>query len=314
MSYRGRFAPSPTGGLHWGNLLVAFCVWARAYRAGGISILRMEDIDQPRILNGAHEEILSDLSYLNLHFDEGPQVGGPYEPYVQQQGLYFYEQAAATLRQQGRVFGCTCSRKDLQNIASAPHQGEETLIYPGICSAANHSLEQGAVDVAWRFRVAPGEIIFEDIIAGLQKQNVRDAVGDFVIKRKDGLWAYHLAVVVDDIRQGVTEVVRGRDLLSSTARQIQLYHALGAQPPDYVHVPLWVDADGQRLSKRRGDGVHTIGQLRREGVSPEKILGIVGHAIGICGATESLSAANLADRLEDDVLRQQHIIQSLTSI
>ena len=310
MSYRGRFAPSPTGGLHWGNLLVAFCVWSRAYRAGGVSLLRMEDIDQPRVLNGAYEEILADLNYLNLNFDEGPEVGGPFPPYVQQQGLHLYAQAAEQLIAQGRVFGCTCSRKDLQNIASAPHQGDDTLIYPGTCSDKNHLLRQGSVDVAWRFRVTSGDTIFEDVLAGLQTERVSQEVGDFVIKRKDGLWAYHLAVVVDDIRQGITEVVRGRDLLSSTARQIQLYEALGARPPKYLHVPLWVDADGERLSKRRGERTETIGRLRRAGVSPEKILGVVGQALGICSAHESLTAENLADRLECHVLDQHRVVQS----
>jgi glutamyl-tRNA synthetase len=310
VSYRGRFAPSPTGGLHWGNLLVAFCVWARAYRAGGVSILRMEDIDQPRVLEGAHDEILADLNYLNLIFDEGPQVGGPYPPYVQQQGLHLYDEAAEHLRAQGRVFACTCSRKDLQNVASAPHQGEETVIYPGTCRDKEYALVNSSADVAWRFRVNPGQTTFKDVLAGTQIENVSKEVGDFVIKRKDGLWAYHLAVVVDDIRQGVTEVVRGRDLLSSTARQLQLYEALGAQAPLYVHIPLWLDDTGHRLSKRRGDDIQTIGRLRRAGVSPEKILGVVGQALDLCAPGESLAAINLADRLENHVLQRHSVTQN----
>ena len=140
MSYVGRFAPSPTGGLHWGNLLVAFCSWARAYRAGGKCILRIEDIDTPRVLPDSQQEIIDDLTYLGLIFDEGPTQGGPNGSYLQSECLTFYEHAAAQLKEQNRVFACVCSRKELQSIASAPHPGEEGPPYPGICRHKNYEL------------------------------------------------------------------------------------------------------------------------------------------------------------------------------
>ena len=307
MSYVGRFAPSPTGGLHWGNLLVAFCSWARAYRAGGKCILRIEDIDTPRVLPHSQQEIIDDLNYLGLNFNEGPVQGGPHGSYLQSECLPFYEVAAARLKAQNRLFACVCSRKELQSIASAPHPGEEGPPYPGICREKSYDLMSEKPPVAWRFKVDSGEVQFLDIIAGVICENVKESVGDFVIKRKDGLWAYHLAVVVDDIRQGVTEIVRGRDLLSSTARQIQLYRALGATTPDYFHVPLWCGSDGKRLSKRRGQNAQTIGFLRREGRSATELLGMMGHALGIAERHEKISAENLADRLEVAVLKKETI-------
>ena len=167
MSYVGRFAPSPTGGLHWGNLLVAFCSWARAYRAGGKCILRIEDIDTPRVLPDSQQEIIDDLTYLGLIFDEGPTQGGPNGSYLQSECLTFYEQAAAQLKEQNRVFACVCSRKELQSIASAPHPGEEGPPYPGICRHKNYELAGEQSPVAWRFKVDRGVVQFSDTLAGL---------------------------------------------------------------------------------------------------------------------------------------------------
>ena len=314
MTYRGRFAPSPTGGLHMGNLLVAFCSWARAYRKGGACFLRMEDIDRTREVAGAAQEIIEDLEYVGLSFAEGPQGEGDYGPYVQSQCDTIYQDAVMRLKKTGRLFACECSRKDIQRMASAPHLGEEGPAYPGTCRDKNLGLKPDATPVSWRFRVSQGTIKFNDILCGAHEHNVEQETGDFVIRRKDGLWAYHLAVVVDDIRQGVTEVVRGRDLLSSTARQIQLYEALDTKTPDYAHVPLWVDSEGHRLAKRRGEDAHTIRRFRERGLEGKRILGAMGEALGIAEKGERLSAFNLADRLEDSVLKVKNITLDLDSI
>lgn len=311
MRYRGRFAPSPTGGLHLGNLFVAFCSWARAYRAGGVCILRMEDLDGPRVVVGAAQEIIEDLNYIGLTFAEGPTEGGPFAPYVQSQRHAHYQKVADQLVATKRIFGCRCSRKELQRMASAPHVGEEGPVYPGTCREKGLNLSATEEPVSWRFQVSPGATHFTDELCGPQAEDVATHSGDFVVKRKDGLWAYHLAVVVDDWLQGITEVVRGRDLLSSTGRQLQLYRALGARPPGFAHVPLWVDDEGKRLSKRRGPGAATVGLMRAKSVEPERILGLMGEALGVCGKGALITAANLADRLDDSVLQQETIHASL---
>ena len=314
MGYRGRFAPSPTGGLHMGNLLVAFCAWARAYRKGGVCFLRMEDIDRPREVDGAAQEIMDDLEYVGLNFVEGVKAQGDHGPYVQSQCDTFYQAAIEHLQKTGRLFACRCSRKDIQRLASAPHPGEEGPAYPGTCREKNLDLNHDANPVAWRFHVSSDVVRFVDVLCGTHAHDVESETGDFVVRRKDGLWAYHLAVVVDDMRQGVTEVVRGRDLLGSTARQIQLYHALGASPPDFAHVPLWVDSEGQRMSKRRGEDAHTIRRFRERGVDGHRLLGALGEALGIAQKGEHISAPNLADRLEDSVLKVKNVTLDLKSI
>jgi glutamyl-tRNA synthetase len=303
--YVGRYAPSPTGDLHLGNALAAVCAWARARRAGGRVLLRMEDLDQPRAVAGAAARIERDLARLGLDFDAGPGTDDEGAPYVQSECGPLYDQAFVKLVAAGRLYACRCSRKDLARLASAPHEGEEGPAYGGACRSLHLPMEGDALAVAWRFRVEAGEERVLDGLAGPSAQDVAAAVGDFVVRRKDGIVAYHLAVVVDDARQGVTEVVRGRDLLSSTPRQVQLYRALGEPVPAYAHIPLWVGPDGHRLAKRKGD--ETLGALLERGVCPEELLGRIGRALGVCAAGERLSARALADRLDDDVLRAERV-------
>lgn len=298
--YVGRYAPSPTGDLHLGNALAAVCAWARARRAGGRLVLRMEDLDQPRVVAGAAARILEDLARLGLDFDAGPDTVDEGAPYVQSACGPLYDAALQKLRDDGRLFACRCSRKDLARLASAPHAGEEGPPYPGTCRSLGLPLDDPSLPVAWRFRVEPGDVVIEDRLQGRCSQDVAREVGDFVVRRRDGIVAYHLAVVVDDARQGVTEVVRGRDLLSSAPRQVLLYRALGEAIPTYAHIPLWTGPDGQRLAKRRGEG--TLRALFEAGVTAEEVLGRVGRALGVASPGERLKAAALRERLTDEVL------------
>jgi glutamyl-Q tRNA(Asp) synthetase len=235
----GRFAPSPTGPLHLGSLVAALGSWLLARRAGGRWLVRIEDIDTPRVVPGSAEEILAALRRYGLQWDR--------DVVWQSQRTALYERALATLREGGLVYDCACSRAELQRAASAP-LGREP-VYPGTC---RNGLPPGRAARAIRFR-APDEVIaFDDLLRGRVEENVAHETGDFVVRRADGLFAYQLAVVVDDEEQGVTQVVRGADLLSSTARQIALQRSLGYRTPEYAHLPLVVNADGSKLGKREG--------------------------------------------------------------
>lgn len=294
--YVGRVAPSPTGDLHAGNAFAALCAWARARRVGGRCLLRIEDLDTPRVVAGASAHILEDLAALGLAFDGAPLV--------QSHDLSPYLSALDTLRAQGALYACRCSRKDLARAASAPHEGEEGAPYPGTCRELGLPFDDPALPVAWRFRVPDGTVVVEDALQGSFAQDVQREVGDFVVRRKDGLLAYQLAVVVDDLRQGVTEVVRGRDLLTSAPRQVQLFRALGATVPAFAHLPLLVDEGGARLAKRSGDGQRSLRALLARGASQQRVLGAFGAALGVCEVGESIGAAALAVRLDDAVLRR----------
>jgi glutamyl-Q tRNA(Asp) synthetase len=239
MSVTGRFAPSPTGPLHLGSLVAAVGSWLFARRGGGSWLVRIEDLDTPRVIAGSADEILHALERYGLTWDG--------EVVYQSQRTVLYDAALASLREKGLVFDCGCSRADLQRAASAP-LGREP-VYPGTC---RNGLPPGRVARAIRFR-APDEVIaFDDLIVGHVDENVAIDTGDFVIRRADGVYAYQLAVVVDDAAQGVTQVVRGADLLPSTARQSALQRALGLPTPSYAHLPLVTNADGSKLGKRDG--------------------------------------------------------------
>ena len=240
-AYAGRFAPSPSGPLHAGSLVAALASFLDARAHHGRWLLRIEDIDEPRAVAGADRIILHQLQALGLHWDEAPVW--------QTRRHALYEQAFARLRAAGLIYGCACARRELP---PGP--------YPGTCRPPDGaSMPAGAVAPppagrrpvrSWRFRVAPGLETFTDRWLGPQSQDVAAEVGDFIVRRADGLWAYQLAVVVDDGAQGVTDVVRGADLLDSTARQRQLARALGLAPPRVLHVPLILDAAGHKLSKQ----------------------------------------------------------------
>lgn len=294
---RGRYAPSPTGMIHAGNARTALAAWLSVRSRGGAFVWRVEDLDPPRVVPGLAEVQLEDLAWLGLDWDEGPDVGGPHAPYVQSQRSTFYEEALHRLDVAQRLFPCRLSRRDLQAIASAPHGAEEAP-YP--LSLRPRSVEPGwferlrsvlRPEAAIRFRVHDRPVSFADRVRGPVTERVDLAVGDFVLKRRDGLYAYQLAVVVDDLAMGIDDVVRGADLLASTARQIQLIEALGGAPPEYAHVPLMVNARGEKLSKR--DQGLTLRSLRQAGVRPEAVAGYLAYSLGLLDRPEPCRPADL---------------------
>jgi glutamyl-tRNA synthetase len=279
---RTRFAPSPTGDLHLGSAWTALASWVLARREGGAHVLRVEDLDTPRVVPGSEARIVDDLRWLGLDWDEGP---------IRQSARgALYEEAIARLAAQGLVYPCDCSRAEIARVASAPHPGEEA-IYPGLC----RDLDPGRPmkrSPALRVRVPDERVAYADAVVGPVEQNLAREVGDFVLRRGDGVFAYQLAVVVDDLAMGITDVVRGADLVSSTPRQIWLARMLGAEPPRYAHLPLVVAADGSRLEKRtRGASVR---ELRDRGVAPERILGEIAFGLGLAPTPAPASARAVA--------------------
>ena len=268
----GRFAPSPTGDLHVGSALAALAAWASVRRPGGRFLLRIDDLDGPRVVAGAAESQMAGLRRLGLDWD-GPVVR-------QSARGAAYAAALVRLAAAGRLFACGRSRRDLAGLASAPHGSDGGPPYPAAWRTPPLTPEAlGALgDAAVRFRVAEGVVRFTDRVQGLVEEDVSAAVGDVVLRRRDGVAAYQLAVVVDDAAAGVTEVVRGADLLASTARQIQIGEALGVPVPAYAHVPLLVAASGDKLSKR--DGALGVAALLDAGVAPEALVGWLAGALG----------------------------------
>ncbi len=242
MRYVGRFAPSPTGPLHAGSVVAALGSWLDARAHGGRWLLRIEDVDTPRCPPGTDRFILQQLDALGLRPDAAPT-------WQSQRGAA-YQAALDTLVARAQAFPCACTRKQLQE-AQGPRERHGELVYPGTCRPENGGL-RGQAARAWRLRVPEGVVHWHDRALGAQQQDVAAEVGDFVLRRADGLWAYQLAVVVDDGEQGITHVVRGADLTDNTPRQILLQQALGLPTPAYLHLPLVLAADGQKLSKQTG--------------------------------------------------------------
>jgi glutamyl-tRNA synthetase len=288
-----RLAPSPTGALHLGNARTFLVNWLMARKSGWRILLRIEDLDGPRIKPGADRELIDDLKFLGLDWDEGPVYQSARQSY--------YHQAIEALLQSGRAYPCVCSRKEVERAASAPHAEDGSAIYPGTCRGKFATVEQARAqsgrEPAIRFAAPDREIEFDDGFAGKQTINVARRLGDFVIAKSDGTAAYQLAVVVDDLSAGVTEVVRGNDLLESTPRQILLYEALGAAAavPRYTHLPLVIGPDGRRLAKRHGDT--RIRFYRDLGVKRSQILLLLARWCGINDATSALSSS--PERAED---------------
>jgi glutamyl-tRNA synthetase len=286
--YRGRLAPSPTGKLHLGTARTSLVAWLAARAAGGELILRIEDLDLPRVVAGAAQALIDDLRWLGLDWDEGPDIGGTCGPYCQAQRSAHYDAARARLERAGQLFRCTCTRSEVQAASSAPH-GDLGPRYPGTCRAAPQRPGRPA---SLRFRMHQGEP-FVDRLQGPQPASVGD---DFVVQRSDGPYAYQLAVVVDDIAMGITQVVRGADLLSSTPRQIALYRALSAEPPTFVHVPLVLGPDRQRLAKRSGS--IAIADYRAASLAPERVIGALAASLNLGQPGELLRPPDLLPRFE----------------
>lgn len=293
----GRYAPSPTGKLHLGNLRTALVAWLQARLMDGVFVLRMEDLDAPRNRPGCAEGMLHDLTRLGLDWDEGPDRGGPLGPYTQLVREKLYRAALERLRDAGRLFPCFCSRKDIREAASAPHGA--AVVYPGTCRVTN-AVQRAAPErraPAWRFAVGGDTVCFHDCLQGIHCQHLGREVGDFVIKRRDELFAYQLAVVVDDALMGVTDVVRGDDLIDSTPRQIALQEALGLATPRYWHVPVLRDEHGQRLSKRNGAASLDEYCEADAGGTPEALIGRFARQLSLRDTDEPLSAAELLSGL-----------------
>ena len=310
---RGRFAPSPTGGLHLGSALVALVAWLSVRSQGGVYSWRIEDIDGPRIVSGAAEQQMGEARWLGLDWDEGPDVGGLNKPYVQSERSGEYEAALATLADAGRLFPCKLSRKDLRELASAPHGSDGQPPYPKELRPTDLKenwfeihLAAENQNAALRFLVKDSPVAFNDVVMGDVVENVAETTGDFVLKRRDGVYAYQLAVVVDDIEMGITEVVRGADLLDSTARQIQLIDVLGGRIPTYAHLPLILNENGDKLSKR--DEALTLAELRAAGVQPEAIVGWLAHAVGLANTSQPVHPLELVDSFVWDRVRPEPII------
>ena len=286
-----RIAPSPTGFMHLGNARTAMLAWLSARSGHGTVILRIEDIDTQRVVTGATQALQEDLALLGLDWDLGPGIDAAVGPFVQSQRTVLYDAALDKLANDGLTFGCACSRADLARLASAPHEGEEGPRYPGICKgkAANIVAKEAARAgklPAIRFRGSQ-QIHFVDGLMGA----VTQTVDDFVLRRADGLHAYQLAVVVDDAAMGVTEVVRGDDLLSSTGRQIALHQALGLQPPAFIHVPLVLSPTGERLAKRSRP--ETMREVLGRGVDVQALVGSLAASAGLCNPGQRMTARDL---------------------
>ena len=287
----GRLAPSPTGALHLGNVRTFMIAWLRARAAGGRVILRIEDLDHPRDKPGAAAQAVDDLRWLGFDWDE---------VHSQSERTDLYRAALDRLRAAGLAYPCVCSRRDVESAQSAPHAGEQ-LRYPGTCrgrfrSWAEAAAAKGAAP-CWRFRTPPDSVVsFEDEFAGRFEQDVSAALGDFPLARDENGAGYTLAVVVDDAAMGVTEVVRGDDLLPATPAQILLQRALGLPTPAYCHVPLVVGPDGRRLAKRHGDT--RISSYRKEGLRPEAIIGRLAATCGWAEPGESVALRDLLARVD----------------
>lgn len=287
-----RLAPSPTGALHLGNARTFLINWALAKQQDWSILLRIEDLDGPRVKAEASEQAIDILQWLGLDWNDGPMY--------QTHDLSPYCAALDTLQRKHLTYPCTCSRKDIESAQSAPHGDEHELRYPGTCRPPKAGGLQ-VLQPAIRLLVPDEPIAFIDALHGAQTINVQQQVGDFIVATKAGLPAYQLAVVVDDARQGVTQVVRGDDLLPSTARQVLLYRLLDlGDPPRYTHLPLVIGADGRRLAKRHGDTRLTT--YRDAGVAAECVIGLLAYWSGVTDQRERMSAADFAAAFDLDRL------------
>lgn len=284
MKVVGRFAPSPSGRMHLGNVFSALMAWLSVRSAGGTMVLRIEDLDPDRCRPEYAEQLKDDLRWLRLDWDT--------EQTPQSRRTEVYRERFERLREMGLVYPCYCSRGEL-HAASAPHASDGNVIYAGTCRDLTEEERAGKTRrPAWRLIVPDEEFAFHDGLQGEYRENLARECGDFIIRRSDGVYAYQLAVVTDDAEAGVTQIVRGRDLLSSTPRQIYLQRLLGLPTPEYYHVPLLVAPDGRRLSKREHD--LDMGALR-ERYTPEALLGCLAQLSGLRPTAEPVTAGELAD-------------------
>ncbi len=284
--YVGRLAPSPTGAQHLGNARTFLIAWLLCRRAGGRMLLRIEDLETPRIKSWATQQAMDDLKWLGLDWDSETEADAKIEePFVQSQRIARYTEILRMLIDCEAVYPCTCTRSEIDSMAAAPHESSmDGTVYPGTCShrRASESEEflRKGIAFAWRFRMPNYRLHFTDTLRGQQSLNAPDqALGDFVVARMSGVFAYQLAVVIDDHDTGVNQVVRGDDLVLSTYRQLAIYQLLGWDAPTFCHLPLVVGTDGRRLAKRHGDT--RLSTLRDAGISSQTIVGYLAFQSGI---------------------------------
>ncbi|HEX7003020.1 MAG TPA: tRNA glutamyl-Q(34) synthetase GluQRS [Trueperaceae bacterium] len=302
---RGRYAPSPTGDLHLGNARTALVAWWRSRGAGSSFVMRVEDLDEPRTVPAAVPGNLDELRWLGIDWDEGPDVGGAHAPYRQSQRHALYERALAELADREAVFECYLSRRELRELSSAPHGA--TPVYGEQERRRNRLVRERkraqGKRPALRLQAEETELRFHDALHGEVVFEAASEVGDVVLRRADGAWAYQFAVVVDDLEMGIEEVVRGDDLLHSTAAQLLVYRALRREPPAFMHVPLLLDESGERLAKRRGS--LTLSALRSSGVTAAKVVGLLAATLGFLERPEPLEAAEFLSIASLDQLRRE---------
>jgi glutamyl-tRNA synthetase len=309
---RGRFAPSPTGALHLGNARTFLLTWLSIKSQGGEIVLRIEDLDHPKVKPDTIEEAVNDLKWLGLTWDEGFSTNiQPYSPYIQNQRTEVYKKALNKLVEKKLIYPCVCSRKEIEESQSAPHAGESPK-YFGECKGKFKTWKEASANLPenrmpiWRFKSSNKNICFDDGFMGKQTFNNSQLFGDFSIARHQYGAGYMLAVVVDDALMNITEVVRGNDLLDSTPRQLEIYNALNLNPPKFIHVPLVVAPDGRRLAKRHGDT--RISALRNADNSPEKIIGLLAYWCGWAEFGEKLTPQELLSKFSWSTLKPEKAI------
>ena len=289
----GRFAPTPSGRMHLGNLFCSLLAWLAAKKEGGRVVLRMEDLDQLRTSSVYAEQAEADLKFLGLFWDEGGSLGGPHAPYDQGSRSPYYQELLGRLEALGLVYPCFCSRAEL-HAANAPHASDGEVVYAGTCrglSGEEIAEKSRKRPPALRLRVPEETIAFVDGHYGLVEQDLAAECGDFILRRSDGVFAYQLAVVADDAAMGVTQVVRGRDLLSSAPRQLYLYRLLGFPEPAFAHAPLLLAPDGRRLSKRDRDV--SLEALEEKGLTGPEIVGRLAFLAGLLDRPEAARPQDL---------------------
>ena len=292
----GRFAPTPSGRMHLGNVFAALLAWLSVRSRDGEMVLRMEDLDTLRTSPEFAEILREDLTWLGLTWDR--------ETPAQSSRSQIYDDCFHQLEERGLLYPCYCTRSQLHSV-NAPHLSDGTYIYPGTCRDLTRAQREAFSRMpAWRLRVPDREYALEDRCCGSFRQNLSRECGDFLVRRADGVYMYQLAVVVDDGLSGVTEVVRGRDLLESAPRQMYLQELLGFSHPQYAHVPMLLSADGRRLSKRDKD--LDLGQLRSR-IRPEVLIGWLAHAAGLTDRPEAVSAWELAQKFSWEQVKKQDV-------
>lgn len=302
----GRFAPSPSGRMHLGNAFSALLAWLSVRSAGGELVLRLEDLDPARCKRAYCEQVEEDFRWLGLTWDRGGLEEG--DTYLQSKRSDLYRTYSEFLQEKGLLYPCYCSRNEL-HAASAPHRSDGVLLYGGACRSLPPEQRKEKAKLrrpALRVRVPNERISFTDGVMGEVSQNLETECGDFILRRSDGVYAYQLAVVVDDALMGINQVVRGCDLLDSTPRQIWLQRELGFATPEHYHIPLLYGSDGHRLSKRQRD--IDLGAIRAKGTAPEEVIGLLAHWAGLLERPKKVSAAELISEFDWAKVQKMDIV------